>query len=195
MSAWILSVFYTRDKYTMLTLFKSLVRSRLEYGCEVWNPHKNQDIVKLEQLQRSFTYRISGMREFNYWERLEILNIMSLQRRRERIIIIHLWKIRNNIFPNFLDIQFKDHKRTNAIKAILKPLPKVRGAVLTNFDGSFLIWSAKLWNALPPNLTIITSLELFKTNLDKFLLKLPDKPPLPGYPFNCDNSIISVPKL
>ena len=71
----------------------------------------------------------------------------------------------------------------------------MRGAVLTNYDGSFIIQSAKLWNALPPNLTIITSFNLFKTSLDKFLSKLPDKPPLPGYPYNCDNSILSVPKL
>ena len=90
LSAWILSVFYTRDRLTMLTLFNALVRSRLEYCCEVWSPHQIQDIVKLEQLQRSFTHRISGMKDHNYWDRLEILKIMSLQRRREKIIIIHL---------------------------------------------------------------------------------------------------------
>ena len=66
-SAWILSVFYTRDRCTMITLFNSLVRSRLEYCCEVWNPHRIQDIAKIEQIQRSFTFRISGMNQFNYW--------------------------------------------------------------------------------------------------------------------------------
>ena len=117
---------------------------------------------------------------------------MSIQRRREKIIIIHLWKILNNVFPNFINIEFKEHKRTSSIKAILKPLPKVRGAALSNYDGSFVIQSAKLWNALPPNLTVITSLNLFKICLDKFLIELQDKPPLPGYPYCCDNSILSV---
>ena len=192
LSAWILSVFYTRDRLTMLTLFNALVRSRLEYCCEVWSPHQIQDIVKVEQLQRSFTHRISGMKDHNYWDRLEILKIMSLQRRREKIIIIHLWKILNKVNPNSLEIQFREHSRNSSIKAILKPLPKIRGAVLTNYENSFIIYSAKLWNILPPNLTVIKSLNLFKLKLDKFLSNLPDKPPLPGYPKNCDNSLVNL---
>ena len=192
LSAWILSVFYTRDRLTMLTLFNTLVRSRLEYCCEVWSPHQIQDIVKVEQLQRSFTHRISGMKDHNYWERLEILKIMSLQRRREKIIIIHLWKILNKVYLNSIEIEFKEHRRKSSIIAIVKPLPKIRGAVLTNYDHSFVIHSANLWNILPPNLTVIKSLSLFKLKLDKFLLSLPDKPPLLGYPKNCDNSLVNV---
>ena len=121
-----------------------------------------------------------------------MLKTMSLQRRREKIIIIHLWKILHEINPNSLGIEFKEHSRTSSIKAILKPLPKLRGKVLTNYDESFVIKSAKLWNKLPPNLTTITSLSLFKHHLDKFLTNLPDEPPLPGYPCKSDNSILNV---
>ena len=136
------------------------------------------------------------MNQYNYWERLKKLNIMSLQRRREKIIISHLWKILNNVYPNTIDIEFKFHARTNAIRAVIKPLPKIRGKLLTKYDESFVVKSAKLWNILPPNLTCITSLTLFKSLLDKFLVQVPDEPPLSGYPYKCNNSLIyQVPLL
>ena len=193
-SGWILSVFYTRDKCTMLTLFNSLVRSRLEYLCEVWSPQQKQDIVKIEQVQRSFTFRITGMNQFNYWDRLKNLNIMSLQRRREKLIILHVWKILNNKTPNSIGIQFKFNERFFSIRADVKSLPSVRGSVLTKFENSFVIKSAKLWNIIPPNLTTITSLNLFKMKLENFLSQIADEPPLPGYPFrlNSNNSLLNT---
>ena len=68
---WILHTFSARDQVTLLTLFKSLVRSNLEFCCEVWNPHLNKDIVSIEQIQRSFTSRILEVKDLNYWERLK----------------------------------------------------------------------------------------------------------------------------
>ena len=164
----------------------------MEYCCEVWCPYLIQDIVKLEQVQRSFTNRIAGMSNFNYWERLQKLNIMSLQRRREKIVILHLWKILNNVYPNSIDICFKTNLRTQALKAIIKPLPKLRGNILTKYDQSFVINAAKLWNILPTKLTRETSLSLFKIQLENFLHEVPDHPPLPGYPYRCDNSLVNI---
>ena len=83
---WVLSVFHTRDKSTMLILFKSLIRSKLEYGCEVFNPYQINQIVELEQIQRTFTSRIIGMENFNYWERLQKLGQISLQRREKNLL-------------------------------------------------------------------------------------------------------------
>ena len=118
------------------------------------------------------------------------LGLLSLQRRRERNIILHLWKIRNKVNPNSINIEFKENKRLSAIKAIIKPLPKLRGKILTQYDESFVIRSAKLWNVLPPKLTHLTTFDVFKSGLEKFLFKVPDQPPLPGSPYINDNSII-----
>ena len=190
--SWALNVFYNRSKDIMLTLFFSIIRTKLEFCCEIWSPFQIQDIVKIEQIQRSFTSRISGMKTLNYWERLDKLQIQSLQRRREKIIIVHLWKICNGIYPNSIDINFKLHSRTNSLKAIIKPLPKIRGKILTLYDESFTVKAAKLWNVLPNRLTQISSLDQFRESLDRFLLTVPDKPPLPGYPYNCNNSLTCV---
>ena len=38
LTGWILRTFKSRDKCTMVALFKSLVLPRLEYGCQLWSP-------------------------------------------------------------------------------------------------------------------------------------------------------------
>ena len=174
----------------MITLFNSLVRSKLEFCCEIWSPSCIKHIASIEQVQRSFTFRISGMKTFNYWERLQKLGIMSLQRRRERTILLHLWKVKNEIYPNSINIEFKYHPRSSAFKAILKPLPKLKGKLLRQYDESFVINSAKLWNSLLPPLTCLNTLEHFKTSLDRFLVDIPEQPPIPGYPYVSDNSLV-----
>ena len=83
-ASWVLSEFKTRDKATMMTIYKSLVRSHLEYCCPLWNCSKNKDIQQLEGIQRTFTSKIDGTQHLNYWQRLKALDLMSLQRRRER---------------------------------------------------------------------------------------------------------------
>lgn len=108
--ARILNIFHTRDSVTMLTLFNSLVRSKLEYFCVVWSPCK-KEIRYIGTIQRSFTKEIKGMKELNYWERLKRLNIKSLQRRREQLIIMEVFKIKNNINPNTINLKFKYHSR------------------------------------------------------------------------------------
>ena len=57
LSGWILSVFYSRDSKVLLTLFNSLVRSKMEYGCQIWDPFKINQINALEQVQRYILYK------------------------------------------------------------------------------------------------------------------------------------------
>ena len=83
-AAWVLSVFRDRSTTTMMQVYKSLIRSELAYCCPVWSPTKIEDIKTIESLQRTFTSKISGIQHLSYWERLDRLNLMSLQRRRER---------------------------------------------------------------------------------------------------------------
>ena len=105
-ASWVLSVFHTRSHSIMLTLYKSMVRSLIEYCCPLWHPSKISDIQELESVQKAFTARISGMRDLHYWDRLVYLSLMSLQRRRERFIILHMWKILHGKTSNDLNVLF-----------------------------------------------------------------------------------------
>ena len=98
----------------MLTLFKTFVRPRLEYVSPVWSPHLVGDISRIEAIQRAFTAKINGLDSLNYWERLRVLELYSLQRRRERYKILLLWKIYRGIVPNHMDIAFRETGRRGA---------------------------------------------------------------------------------
>ena len=93
-------MFQSRKRSLMLTLLKSLVIPLLEYCCQLWNPWKAKDIQAIEVIQRTFTYKITEVQHLNYWERLLELKLYSLQRRRERYIIIYIWKITQHTVPN-----------------------------------------------------------------------------------------------
>ena len=60
LAGWILRSFVSRDRLTILTLFKSLVISRLDYASQLWSPHKISQITQIEKVQRSFTKHIAG---------------------------------------------------------------------------------------------------------------------------------------
>ena len=66
-------------------------------------PHLRKDILALEKTQRFYTKHIEGLMDLSYKDRLAVLNIYSLERRRERYLIIYIWKILENIVPNFSD--------------------------------------------------------------------------------------------
>ena len=176
----------------MILLFNSLVRPILEYCCELWSPYKIKDIVMLEQVQRNFTFKIIQNKNLDYWERLVELEISSLQRRREKLILLYVWKIKNQILPNSINLNFKLEKRTKAMKAVIKSLPRIQSKTITKMDESILVRSARLWNKLPANITTINNYQKFKTKLTLFLSKLPDKPPMPGYNYGNNNSVIDV---
>ena len=51
-AAWTLSVFSDRSELTMMTLYKTMICSRVEYSSPLWNPTKITDIQTLENIQR-----------------------------------------------------------------------------------------------------------------------------------------------
>ena len=191
-ASWILSVFRARSKFEMLFLYKTFVRSNLEYCCPLWNPsgHNSAASIKLlESVQRAFTSKIISIKDLNYWERLEALNLMSLQRRRERYIIIYMWKILTSKVPNDLQIAFYINQRST-IKAIVPEIPAHRSNT-SLFDKSFSVLGPKLWNILPKDCTLVLhSLEKFKQLLGVFLSEFPDLPPTDGYTSPNANSLL-----
>ena len=186
MSSWALRVFKTRAVEPMMTLFKALVIPHLEYCCQLWSPHLLKDIRRLEAIQRSFTARIAGMDQLTYWERLEHLKLYSLERRRERYIILYTYKIIQNLVPNFRDDRFTINTYSSVRGNRLCRVPSIsrasRAKIRNLVEHSFAIRGPKLFNCLPAEIRNFQgSFLTFKFKLDKLLSQVIDQPCTPGY--------------
>ena len=189
-ASWVFSVFHTRSQHIMLTLYKSMVRSLVEYCCPLWNPTKISDIQELESVQKAFTSRIAGIQELHYWDALKQLSLMSLQRRRERYIILHMWKILNHMTSNDLQVQFVSRPRLGNLAKIPSVNKSATTANRSLYDASFAVMGPKLWNSIPYHFNVITELNSFKRQITNFLLSVPDKPPIRGYSTPNTNSLL-----
>ena len=187
MSGILLRTFITRERKIMLTLFNTYIRSRLEYCSIVWSPSSQGDINKLERIQKSFTSRIDGMQDKNYHQRLKTLNLYSLERRRERYLIIYAWEQIEQKRENILKLEARKTGRCR--KIIQRMIPwakngvKLKKATRTQLHNSTKNKMAMLFNHLPAHIANITgvSTDTFKKHLDGWLQKLPDQPRIDNY--------------
>ncbi|KAG0723451.1 hypothetical protein GWK47_042708 [Chionoecetes opilio] len=192
-AGWILRIFRTRDTLPMLTLYKSLVVPLLEYCCQLWSPWKVGEKQSLEAVQRSFTSKISAVRDLDYWDRLEKLNLFSLERRRERYAILYIYKISIGSTINNLDIRFNIHQRLGRLCHIERTHPRAATRVKTLKENAFATRGPRLFNALPRHLRDSNQpcLESIKNKLDILLRTIPDQPKLPHYHLGAaSNSIV-----
>ena len=192
-SSWIFSVFSNRSADIMMPLYKTLVRSRAEYNCPVWNPSKVEDIKAIESIQRSYTSKIQEVKHLDYWDRLKSLNLMSLQRRRERYVMIHVFKIINNLAPNDIGMQFYPNQRLGLMCKIPTLVKNSKSKHQKLYDQSFHVIGARLWNKIPKEVKEKESLNSFKTSLTKFVMSFPDRPPIHG--LTSKNSLLDIPMI
>ena len=105
------------DKSTelMVPLYKSLVRSHLEYAVQFWSPHLRRYIDKMERLQRKATKMIPEIRNHSYQQRFKDLKLISLIQRRLRGQLLEVFKYLNrfnNVSPiGLFDYDFNDRTR------------------------------------------------------------------------------------
>lgn len=190
---WILRIFVSREQTVMKTLWDSLVQPHLDYCSQLWAPSRVGDNMKLEALQRSFTSRIEGTQNFDYWERLSKLNMCSQQRRQERYRIIYTWKAIENMIPNF-GIAFHLSPRLGRL-CIVPPInTRAPMSVQSLKDASLMVMGPRLFNALPREIRDVSSCSLpfFKSRLNHFLKNIPDRPRCQGYTSQCKMSSNSI---
>merc|ERR1712121_240934 len=107
----LLRTFETRAKGPMIMLYNTFLRSKLEYCRLVWSPREQQDINKIENIQRIFTKKIDGMKDLDYHERLKKLNMYSLEQRRDRYKIIYAWQHIERLKENIMNLKTYQRKK------------------------------------------------------------------------------------
>lgn len=182
LTGWILRTFITRDRETMKVLWSSLIQPHIDYCSQLWAPHKFGELSLVENLQRTFTSNIEGLKGLNYWERLSALGWFSVERRIERYRVIYTWKALEQMVPDFGASAYETHRhgRLCQIPSVNTKAP-LFARTLT--EGSLRVRGPRLFNSIPAEVRALTgcSIESFKRSLDKFLRTVPDRPRLPGY--------------
>ena len=178
---WALRTFRRRSRSLMLTIWKSLVQSKLDYCSQLWSPSDQGSIGKLESVARNFTSQVGGMQGLDYWERLAELKMYSQERRRERYLIIYVWKVSQLLVSGYT-LPFRHNPRRGRLVDIPPVANGAPSAVKNAQETSLRVKGAKLFNLLPQELRNLdkVTVDTFKSNLDSWLNHVPDQPTIPG---------------
>ena len=177
LTGWILRTFNSRETTTMMTLFKSVVLSRLDYASQLWSPHLLKSIYLIQKVQLSFTNHITGIQSKSYDECLKLLNLYSVQRRRDRYKL----KIIEELVPNLSTPITCTYPECRGRSCVVSHVDMGRlGMVSYN---SFIWRSIRMLNKLPKYVCMVSSCyaDKFKSQLDKHLRNIVDLPCQSGW--------------
>ena len=183
----LLRTFSTREKDPMIRMFNTYIKSKMEYCCIVWSPVQQTFINDLENIQKTFTKKISGMEDLDYHERLKKLGMYSLERRRDRYLIIYGWQQIEGIKENILEL--KTSRIGLGRRMISKKIPyKAEGRRISRLENTKLQNCParriqRIFNSIPAKIRNLTGIktDTFKAHLDKWLKLVPDLPRARGY--------------
>ena len=169
--------FEFKSEKVILTLFNALVRPHLEYCVQFWSPYYRKDIEKLERVQRRATKLIPRLRNKPYEERLNELNLFSLEKRRLRGDLIELFKM----FHGFDNVNISDYLTVDRERTTRNNGFKIIGRAFRSNEAKHFFFNriVNVWNSLPAHIVSSNTIESFKTKLDKYLTA---KPNLTYYP-------------
>jgi hypothetical protein len=144
--------------------YNSLVRPILEYACQVWDPHTEKDIQKLESVQRRAARYVTN-RYHNTSSPTEMISNLkwdSLKQRRAKIRLITLYKIIHNL----IEIPREQYLLPTTSTYQQQSLNFYRPITTTNYlKYSFFPRTIAQWNSLPYAIKSATRLEGFKTSI------------------------------
>ena len=175
------STFRYMDSALFKILYKTLVRPHVEYASIIWSSHTKGYKDKLENLQRRATKLVPQLKNLSYQDRLQSLQLPTLQYRRLRSDLIYIYKMTHSM----VEMDINTHcKSCNHNKLMLQQTlrttnrghnkkyqihhhPGIRDRFITSR-------SLPCWNSLSDKTVNSTSVNTFKCNLSSET-SLPDK--------------------
>ena len=153
------------EKLKELAYF-SLVRSVLEYGCVVWDPHLVKDISEVEMVQRRGARFVKGKYRWDDGSVTEMINALgwtSLANRRRDLRLTLMYKVVNSLVAVPADdLLTPADTRTRAHNN--KKFKHI-SANTANYKNSYFPRTVRDWEELDVNLTTSPTLTSFKERL------------------------------
>ena len=151
---------------TFMLIYKTMVRSHIDYCCSVWAPYKKGDIEALEKVQKRATKILPALKHLNYIDRLKACELTTLHYRQIRGDMIETYKIVTGKYDNGITptLAMSDIciTRGNDLR-LYKPRFKydMRKFYFTNRVVDH-------WNSLPNRVVTAGNTKLFKKRLDQY---------------------------
>jgi ribonucleases P/MRP protein subunit RPP40 len=166
---WMARTLISRQRVTVLKVYKCLIRPTLEYACVVWSPSRVGLISRLENVQRKIT-KLVVRGSVSYEDRLKILNLPSLRWRRDYLDLLMVHRIlhgdehlRKQLFTYSSEVSGSNLRRHR--------LTLYKRAVHSDaYRHHFSNRVVDSWNSLPAQLLSINGFDLFKRSLKIYLL-------------------------
>ena len=157
----------------MLTLWKQLIQPVMDYCSPLWIPHEQKDLDRLEAVQRSFTSKITEVKELDYYDRLDDLRLYSIQRRFERFMIINVWKILEGYTVNVnekIGVQVTVRNQARIGRMCYFKVPERTGGetIKTVAFNSFTCRAPRLFNRMPLEIREIKRVPQLSTTTKHF---------------------------
>ena len=145
-----------------------MVRPYLEYGNVVWSPFLKSDIILIENVKRRASRYVLDINKLEYQERLETLNLPTLQYRRFRADMIETYKITHGHFEDNCVKHLFEMRSANTRGH--QYTIKIRHSNTTTRRNYFAFHVASVWNSLSSDIVGSVSLNVFKKKLDDHCL-------------------------
>ena len=158
------------SRETLLNLYISLIRPRLEYAAPVWDPSHQTFTQAVEKVQRFALKMCLKNWSSTYEELLTDSKLPTLKDRRTLLKLSYLFQVMNGSFsfPN-APLTLRQTRTLRNSEYLLLERPIVR----TNaYMYSYFPHVISLWNSLPSFVHKCTSLSSFKYNLRSHLVPL-----------------------
>ena len=156
-----------------INLFKTYVRPIIEYNSTIWNPTLISETRAIEKIQRKFTKYLCKKLNIgysDYFNRLHILNLETLEERRIKTDLINLYKILNDLVEiDFKDLfKFSSHIRPYNFRGHSKKLLPSKFSGTTIRHNFFLNRTIPTWNNLPEEIINTRDINDFKNKLKHY---------------------------
>ena len=176
----ILRAFHFRTKDTLVPLYKTFVRPKMEFSAAVWSPWTLKDEEILERIQKRLIRSLSDCRGASYEERLEKAGLTNLKERRVRGDLIETFKTLKGMNrvdkSEWFDIRTNEITRpTRGNTVVVDGVERMKietlykapaaGEIRNNF---FTMRVVRFWNELPENVKGAKTVNGFKSAYDSW---------------------------
>ena len=158
--------FISRDIASMKLFFTAYIRPLLEFSSPVWSPLCHFQINALESVQRYFTNRIPTCTFLPYKQRLNILALDSLQKRRLIADLVFVYSVVTGLYNTCLNpfLNFEPPLNTRSHNLRLSR-PHLN---LSSTQQNLISRVAPIWNKLPSSVLESSSKFVFRRRVTVF---------------------------